>query len=179
MHAPALSEYGIVLPPGAATLSKAIPLLLEDAENGLTMAARRYLQDLLGEWWDLDERIHEAEHSIQVLARESPAASRVMGIRGVGVMIATAALAKLGRGDQFTNGRQFSAYLGLVPREHSSGGTVLIGARDQCISKTGRIYDSSLTNQLSRLGWNRKEFDGRCPYTLVSIHLPILATSAT
>ena len=111
MHAPALSEYGIVLPPGAATLSKAIPLLLEDAENGLTMAARRYLQDLLGEWWDLDERIHEAEHSIQVLARESPAASRVMGIRGVGVMIATAALAKLGRGDQFTNGRQFSAYL--------------------------------------------------------------------
>ena len=69
-----LSEYGIVLPAGAATLRKAIPLLLEDAENGLTMAARRYLQDLLDEWRELDERIHEAEHSIQVLARESPAA---------------------------------------------------------------------------------------------------------
>jgi transposase len=131
-----LSEYGIVLPAGAATLRKAIPLLLEDAENGLTMAARRYLQDLLGEWQELDERIHEADHSIRTLARESPAASRLMGIRGVGVMTATAALAKLGRGDQFKNGRQFSACLGLVPREHSSGGVQKLGG----ISKRGDDY---------------------------------------
>ena len=131
-----LSEYGIVLPAGAATLRKALPLLLEDAENGLTMAARQYLQDLFDEWRDLDERIREADHSIQVLARESPAASRLMGIRGVGVMIATAALAKLGRGDQFKNGRQFSACLGLVPREHSSGGVQKLGG----ISKRGDDY---------------------------------------
>ena len=131
-----LSEYGIVLHAGAATLRKALPLLLEDAENGLTMAARRYLQDLLGEWRELDERIQEAEHSIQVLARESPAACRLMGIRGVGVMIATAALAKLGRGDQFKNGRQFSACLGLVPREYSSGGVQKLGG----ISRRGDDY---------------------------------------
>ena len=131
-----LSEYGIVLPAGVATLRKALPLLLEDAENGLTIAARRYLQDLFGEWRDLDERIREADHSIQVAARESPAASRLMGIRGVGVMIATAALAKLGRGDQFKNGRQFSACLGLVPREHSSGGVQKLGG----ISKRGDDY---------------------------------------
>ncbi len=56
-----LSEYGIVLPAGIATLRKALPLLLEDAENGLTMAARRYLQDLLEQWRDLDERIGEAD----------------------------------------------------------------------------------------------------------------------
>ena len=67
-----LCEYGIVLPAGAATLRKALPLLLEDAENGLTMAARRYMQDLLNEWRDLAERIQADKHSIHVIARESP-----------------------------------------------------------------------------------------------------------
>ena len=131
-----LSEYGIALPAGAASLRKALPLLLEDAENGLTMAARRYLQELLDEWRDLDERIHADKHSIRALARESPAACRLMDVRGVGDMIATAALAKLGRGDQFKNGRQFSACLGLVPREHSSGGVQKLGG----ISKRGDDY---------------------------------------
>ena len=131
-----LSEYGIALPAGAATLRKALPLLLEDAENGLTMAARRYMQDLLNEWRDLDERIQADKHSIHVIARESPVACRLMDVRGVGDMIATAALAKLGRGDQFKNGRQFSACLGLVPREHSSGGVQKLGG----ISKRGDDY---------------------------------------
>jgi transposase len=131
-----LSEYGIVLPAGIATLRNALPLLLEDAENGLTIAARRYLQDLLDEWRDLDEHIHESERAIRTLASESPTACRLMDIRGVGVMIATAALAKLGRGDQFKNGRQFSACLGLVPRELSSGGVQKLGG----ISKRGDDY---------------------------------------
>ena len=131
-----LSEYGIVLPAGIATLRNALPLLLEDAENGLTVAARRYLQELLDEWRDLDDRIHADKHSIRALARESPAACRLMDVRGVGDMIATAALAKLGRGDQFKNGRQFSACLGLVPREHSSGGVQKLGG----ISKRGDDY---------------------------------------
>jgi transposase len=80
-----LSEYGIVLPAGIATLRNALPLLLEDAENGLTIAARRYLQDLLEEWRDLDEHIHESERAIRTLASESPTACRLMDIRGVGV----------------------------------------------------------------------------------------------
>lgn len=131
-----LSEYGIVLPAGVATLRKALPLLLEDAENELTVRARHYLDELLDEWRDLDARIDDVEGIIRTSARESPAARRLMEIRGVGEMIATAALAKLGRGNQFKSGRQFSACLGLVPKEHSSGGIQKLGG----ISKRGDDY---------------------------------------
>jgi len=131
-----LNEYGIVVPQGASVLRKALPLLLEDAENGLTCIARHHLHSLLEEWRGLDEQIKELDQSIRQSARELPAARRLTGIRGVGDMIATAAVAKLGRGDQFRNGRQFSACLGLVPKEHSSGGKQRLGG----ITKRGNNY---------------------------------------
>lgn len=131
-----LNEYGIVLATGAATLRQGLPQLLEDADNGLTEAARQYLYELLGEWRDLDERINEIDHAIRMAARQNPVAQRLTQVRGVGDMIATAAVAKLGRGNQFRSGRQFSACLGLVPREHSSGGVQRLGR----ITKRGDDY---------------------------------------
>lgn len=131
-----LAEYGIVLAAGAATLRSAIPRLLEDAENGLTIQARHYMHDLREEWREMDGHIKEMDQEIRQLARKVPAARRLGEIRGVGDMIATAAVAKLGRGDQFRNGRQFSACLGLVPREHSSGGVQKMGG----ITKRGDSY---------------------------------------
>jgi len=131
-----LSEYGIVVPAGVAVLRRSLPLILEGAENELTIPARQYLHEMLNEWRDLDEGIGRMERSIRTAARELPAARRLMEVRGVGEMIAIAALAKLGRGDQFKNGRQFSACLGLVPKEHSSGGVQKLGG----ISKRGDDY---------------------------------------
>lgn len=131
-----LSEYGLVFPSGVATVRKALPRLLEDADNGLTGTARHLLYDLQGEWLDLEARIEASDRAIRKVIRENPVARRLKAVRGVGDMIATAALAKLGRGDQFRNGRHFSACLGLVPREYSSGGVQKLGG----ISKRGDDY---------------------------------------
>lgn len=131
-----LVEYGIVVAPGPATLKVALPLLLEDANNELTPIARQHLHGVLEEWRDLERRIAELDHRIKVSARSQPMTRRLLDIQGVGNMIATAAVAKLGRGTQFSSGRQFSANLGLVPREHSSGGKQQLGG----ITRRGDNY---------------------------------------
>lgn len=131
-----LNEYGIVLPAGTSRLQRAIPHLLEDAENGLTCEARHYLDSLHREWCSLNEQIKEVDQSIARAAKRSEATERLLDIHGVGVLIATAAIAKLGDAKQYRNGRQFSACLGLVPKEHSSGGKQQLGG----ITKRGDDY---------------------------------------
>ncbi len=131
-----LVEYGIVIATGPAALRSALPLLLEDASNELTPMARQVLHDLLAEWRDLDARIEALDRSINSSARALPQARRLMEIHGVGVLIATAAVAKLGHGTQFKSGRQFSACLGLVPKEHSTGGVQKLGG----ITRRGDRY---------------------------------------
>lgn len=120
-------EYGIVVAAGPAALRAALPRLLEDASNELTPTARHVLHDLLEEWRELDKRIEALERSIKTTARTLAQTQRLMQIHGVGELIATAAVAKLGHGKQFKNGRQFSACLGLVPKEHSTGGVQKLG----------------------------------------------------
>jgi transposase len=131
-----LGEYGIVVAPGPAALRAALPLLLEDAGNALTPMARQYLHSVLEEWRALEQHIDDIDQAIKVTARSLPAVRRLLDIQGVGCMIATAMVAKLGRGLQFHSGRQFSASLGLVPCEHSSGGKQRLGG----ISRRGDHY---------------------------------------
>ena len=131
-----LLEYGIVVAPGPAALRVALPFLLEDAGNELTPIAREHLHGILEEWRDLERRIEELDHMIRVSARSLPATRRLLDIHGVGDLIATAAVAKLGQGSQYRSGRQFSASLGLVPHEHSSGGKQRLGG----ISRRGDTY---------------------------------------
>ncbi len=131
-----LSEYGVVVAQGPSTLRMALPRLLEDAENGLTDTARHHLQMLLEEWRHTEQAIKELSQSIHQSAQNNPDACRLTKIKGVGDVIATAAIAKVGRGDHYRNGRQFSASLGLVPREHSSGGKQKLGS----ITKRGDNY---------------------------------------
>lgn len=131
-----LSEYGIVVGCGPARLRKQLPLLLEEADNGLTDDVRHLLHDLLEEWQRLDEVIDLLDRKIRQRARNNPNTRRLMAIKGVGPIIATAAVATLGDGSQFKNGRHFSANLGLVPKEHSSGGKQKLGQ----ITKRGNNY---------------------------------------
>lgn len=131
-----LGEYGVVIKQGPGALRQALPRLLEDADNGLTVLARQALDSLLQEWRALDALIDEQEVIIRRCAREQGDARRLTEIRGVGELIATAVVAKIGQGKQFRNGRQFSASLGLVPREHSSGGKQQLGG----ITKRGDDY---------------------------------------
>ena len=135
-----VSEYGLVAPQQIQALRKAIPQWLEDGDNGLTGRFRRILNGLWGDLKVLDDRIGELGREIESIALNNPVATRLQTLRGVGPMIATALIAAVGDGQQFANGRQMAASLGLTPRQHSSGNKErLLG-----ISKRGDSYLRSL-----------------------------------
>jgi transposase len=131
-----LAEYGIVLPQHPGQVRRGLPTVLEDAENQLTGFGRELFQSLYGELVQLDEKIGDADDRIQIAFQRTPDCQRIAAVEGVGPLIATAIVAAINNGRAFENGRQFSAWLGLVPRQNSSGGkSRLLG-----ISKRGDPY---------------------------------------
>jgi transposase len=135
-----VAEYGLVAPQQIHQLRAAIPEWLGDAENGLSDRFRRLLNGLWGDLKRLDSRVTEMDKEIALIAANDPVAKRLQQLRGVGPMVATALLASVGDGKQFSNGRQMAASLGLTPKQHSSGGKDrLLG-----ISKRGDSYLRSL-----------------------------------
>lgn len=138
-----LNEYGIVVPAGKERLRHALPALLEDAENDLTPQARHYFHVLLEEWQALDEAVTRWDRDIREQCRRHEDCQRLIAIRGVGEVTATAVVALSGNARQYRNGRQFAASLGLVPREHSSGGKQQLGR----ITRRGSCYVRKLLVQ--------------------------------
>lgn len=135
-----LAEYGICLPQGVKVLTQHLPELLEDAENALPMLTRHLLSELKAEHDTLIERAQRLETHLKVWHAANEKSQRLEGIPGVGVLTATALAATVVDGQSFSNGRQLAAYLGLVPRQASSGGKErLLG-----ISKRGDGYLRSL-----------------------------------
>jgi transposase len=131
-----LMEFGITVPVGPNALRRRLPEILEDGDNELPMMARDLLATLAEQLRDLDERIKALEHQIEAWHRNSEASRRLAEIPGIGRMTATALAAAIGDGRAFRNGRELAAYLGLVPRQDSSGGRQrLLG-----ISKRGDSY---------------------------------------
>jgi transposase len=131
-----LAEYGVVVPKGAAALRKALPRIQEDAENGLTAGFRALLQGLYDDLVALDGRIDELDRQIKAHVRGHAHARRLMTIPGIGVVSASALVASIGDGRAFRNGRHLAAFLGLTPRQNSTGGkTRLYG-----IHKGGDTY---------------------------------------
>lgn len=131
-----LAEYGIVVVRQIAKLRQAIPEILEDAENGLTAQLRCLLKGLQEDLIQLDNRAKELDEAIQHQGIENAAARRLQEIPGIGPITATAMVCAIGNGTQFQRGRDMAASMGLVPRQHSSGGkNRLLG-----ISKRGNAY---------------------------------------
>jgi transposase len=131
-----LGEYGLVVGRRVDVLRTALPLLLEDAENGLTIDFRVLLEGLQQDLIKLDERVDELDKKIKLLANSNTEAKRLLQIPGIGPMTATALVCAIGDGKQFKLGRDLAAWLGLTPRQHSSGGKDrLLG-----ISKRGDAY---------------------------------------
>jgi len=131
-----LSEYGIVLPQGVKVVSRRLPEILEDAGNELPMLARHLLAELKAEHDQLIERINRFEMQLKTWHANNAVSQRLASIPGIGVLTATALAATVGEGQDFNNGRQLAAYLGLVPRQSCSGGKErLLG-----ISKRGDGY---------------------------------------
>ena len=132
-----VAEYGLVSPKQVRPLRAAIPCWLEDAENGLTDRFRALLQGLWHELLMLDERIKALDVEIEQLCNTHAVASRLKKqLRGVGPLVATGLVARIGDGRQFTRGRQASASLGVTPRHHGTGGKNRIYG----ISKVGDRY---------------------------------------
>ena len=118
-----VTEYGLVAPRQVGPLRKAIPCWLEDAENGLTDSFRVLLQALWQELLDLDQRIKELTAEIKCISDTNPEAKRLKKqLRGVGPLVSTALVARIGDGRQFKRGRQASASVGITPRHHGTGG---------------------------------------------------------
>jgi transposase len=131
-----LLEYGIMIPKGISYIRRQIPLILEDADNGLSDLFRGLLNDLYLEFVHLDERVDALEETLKALCAQSEDCQRLLTIPGVGLLSATALVAAIGDIRAFKNGRELAAWLGLVPRQHSTGGkTTLMG-----ISKRGDTY---------------------------------------
>lgn len=131
-----LAEYGIVVAQGVARLRRALPTILEDAANGLPTLARQVFAERAGRLTELEASIATYDQHLATLVHASPAAQRLCQLGGVGPITATAVVATIGDGKTFRNGRQFAAWLGLTPRQHSSGGKARLGR----ISKRGDVY---------------------------------------
>ncbi|MBQ7907750.1 MAG: IS110 family transposase [Clostridia bacterium] len=142
-----LYEQGIVYNQGIKAIEKALPELLSQGYEYLSDFLIGILQELWNEYHQLDDKINLITQKIEGYAKANEHCKRIMKIAGVGPLTATAVVAKYGTARQFKNGRQFSAFLGLTPKEHSSGGKQkLLG-----ISKRGDVYLRKLLIQGARV----------------------------
>lgn len=131
-----LLERGISFAKGPAKLRNHMVWILEDAEQNLTFRMRGLLDHLWQEWKCLDSEIEAISEEIDGIAHQDAACQRLQQIPGVGPLVSTAMVAAIGNGAAFRKGREFAAWLGLIPRQHSTGGKPhLLG-----ISKRGSIY---------------------------------------
>lgn len=128
-----MGEFGIALPKGWRTMLPQAAGLLDQADSAVPALLRPQLQRQLKEVRDLTEQMAEVERQIASWQRRQEKCERIAAIPGVGLLTATAAVATMGEASTFRSGRQFGAYLGLVPRQSGTGGRVqLLG-----ISKRG------------------------------------------
>jgi transposase len=131
-----LLEQGIVVPVGRAVFARQLPRILEDAENGVSPRMRELLARLRQRWLALDEEIKEATSELEALAKQCALCTHILTVPGIGPIISTATIAAVGDGKMFAKGRDMAAWLGLVPRQYSTGGKSRLGP----ISKRGNSY---------------------------------------
>lgn len=141
-----LREYGVTMAVGARTAMKRIPAVLEDATVALPALVCSTLASLLEEVRALETRVAQIDWQLTAIAREHPIAQRLQQVPGVGVITATALVGAVGQIHAFRRGRQFANWLGLTPRESSSGSRRYLGR----ISKRGDVHLRCLLTHGSR-----------------------------
>jgi transposase len=131
-----LLERGIAVRQGLRFLQAELPRILATRTDVLSPRMLRIVEDLAGDWRRLDERIAALSDEIELLARQDRACERLMSVPGIGPIISSAVVAAIGTGDAFSKGRDFGAWLGLVPRQISTGDRTILGS----VSKRGNRY---------------------------------------
>ena len=131
-----LLERGVTIAKSRRALETALPKIMANASIPISARMRTLIGGMIDEWRQLDERIDQVTDEIELLAKAEEGAARLTSIPGVGPITATAMVAAIGQGDAFERGRDFAAWLGLVPYQYSTGGRQkLLG-----ISKRGNRY---------------------------------------
>jgi transposase len=131
-----LNEYGIILETGVNKLIGQVKEVISNEESGLSERTKHVISELTSEFNSIQERISRVEEILKSILKENEDVRRIETIPGIGLISATALVAAIGDPKNFKNGRHLSAWLGLVPRQNSSGGkTQLLG-----ISKRGDCY---------------------------------------
>jgi transposase len=123
-----LAEFGLVIPQGIAHIAKRVPELIEDASNELPGSFRLLVQRLLEQLKEFDRQVHEIENQIIVWHRTNDGSRKLARVPGIGPITASAMVAAIGDAKSFKNGRQVGAWIGLLPKQNSTGGkTALLG----------------------------------------------------
>jgi transposase len=129
-------ERGIAVRQGLRFLRTELPGILATRTDALSPRMLRILEDLSADWRRLDARIEDLSSEIEALARQDKGCERLMTVPGIGPIISSAMVAAIGTGDAFSKGRDFGAWLGLVPKQLSTGDRTILGS----ISKRGNRY---------------------------------------
>src|SRR5437763_1036281 len=154
-----LLERSIAVRQGLHFLRAELPGILAKRTDVLSPRMLRVIEDLAGDWRRLDERIDALSDEIMTLARQDKGCERLMTVPGIGPIISSATVAAIGSGDAFCKGRDFGAWLGLVPKQMSTGDRTILGS----ISKRGNRYLRTLFVQAAWVvlvkikpeGWER------------------------
>jgi len=157
-----MSEFGIVVAQGRCNASKLIDVIEDDTDDRLPALARQTLQTFVEQLYSADHQIAALERRLKLWHQGNEASRRLTAIPGVGIITATAIVATVGDASQFSSGRQLAAWLGIVPKQNSSGGKERMGR----ISKHGDGYLRRLLVHGARavLRWSRNDKDKRSPW---------------
>ena len=152
-----LTEFGLVFGKSPKVLRAVLADVIEDASNELSTTARLVLQRAFNHWRELDEHMQWCDRQVGQHVRASPEAKRAAKVIGIGEIGASALTAGVGDFTQFKSGHQFGAWLGVVPRQASSGGKIRLGR----ITKRGDDYLRTLLTSrwlqqlVARVGWQK------------------------
>ena len=174
-----LLEHGIPVRQGLRFLRQQLPDILAKRIDVLSCRIIRIIEDLSGDWRRLDERIEHVTEEIAELAHGTEGCRQLMTIPGIGPIIASAMVAAIGNGAAFAKGRDFAAWLGLVPKQMSTGDRTILGR----ISKRGNRYLRTLFMQGARVillrpaNWAKHSFGPWLTAAAKRLHHNVLATA--
>jgi transposase len=146
-----LLDRGIAVRQGLRHLRTELPRILATRTDVLSPRMLRLIEDLTSDWHYLNKRIEALSDEIEALARQESACDRLMTVPGIGPIVSSAMVAAIGTGDAFSKGRDFSAWLGLVPKQISTGDRTILGP----ISRRGNRYLRVLFVQAARVVLNK------------------------
>ena len=174
-----LLEHGIAVRAGPPALCRALPEILADQGGALSPGMVRLLAGLAEDWRRLDERIGEVTASLEEAARQDESCRRLMAVPGIGPVVSSAMVAAIGDGAAFAKARDFGAWLGLVPKQLSTGDRTLLRG----ISKRGNRYLRTMFTQgarsvlLRRVTWANHSFGRWLEAAAPRLHHNVLAVA--